>query len=64
MQPSPSSTYNANNVRVEEQQKKSHNYGGVALGAVAGLAGGALLMHEGEKVRKYSEQPLKHIGFG
>jgi len=32
------------------QEEKSHSGRNVALGAVAGLAGGALLMHEGEKV--------------
>lgn len=32
------------------QEQKSHNGRNIALGAVAGLAGGALLMHEGEKI--------------
>lgn len=32
--------------------KKSHTGRNVALGAVAGVAGGALLMHEGEKIGK------------
>lgn len=57
--PSPSTTYQHNNVRVEEQQKKSHNYGGIALGAAAGVAGGALLAHEGHKVRKLSDVSLQ-----
>ena len=34
----------------EEPRKASHTGRNVALGAVAGLAGGALLMHEGKKV--------------
>lgn len=36
----------------QEPPKQSHNGRNVALGAVAGLAGGALLMHEGHKVGK------------
>lgn len=36
------------------QQKPNHHYGGMALAGAAGLAGGALLMGEGERVRKYS----------
>jgi hypothetical protein len=36
----------------QEPQAKSHTGRNVALGAIAGLAGGALLMHEGEKVGK------------
>lgn len=35
-----------------QQQPKQHHYGEMALAGAAGLAGGALLMHEGEKVRK------------
>lgn len=43
------------------QQKQSHTGRNVALGAVAGLAGGALLMHEGEKVgESYSAFPLHY----
>lgn len=33
-------------------EKKGPGYGGMALAGVGGLAAGALLMHEGEKVRK------------
>lgn len=33
-----------------QEHKQSHNGRNVALGAAAGLAGGALLMHEGHKV--------------
>ncbi|OQV10456.1 WW domain-containing protein isoform 2 [Cladophialophora immunda] len=36
----------------QEPQKKSHTGRNVALGAAAGLLGGALLMHEGEKVEE------------
>lgn len=38
----------------QEPPKKSHTGRNVALGAAAGLVGGALLMHEGQKVGKYS----------
>jgi len=38
----------------QEQHKQSHNGRNVALGAVAGLAGGALLMHEGHEVGTWS----------
>ncbi|KIW88473.1 uncharacterized protein Z519_11042 [Cladophialophora bantiana CBS 173.52] len=34
----------------QESEKKSHTGRNIALGAAAGLLGGALLMHEGEKV--------------
>jgi hypothetical protein len=34
------------------QPSKNHHYGEMALAGAAGLAGGAVLMHEGEKVRK------------
>jgi len=34
-----------------QQQKPNHHYGGMAMAGAAGLAGGALLMHEGERVR-------------
>lgn len=33
------------------QPKSNHHYGEMALAGAAGLAGGAILMHEGEKVR-------------
>ena len=36
------------------QPQKSHNGRNMALGTVAGVAGGALLMHEGEKASKCS----------
>ncbi|KAK5051568.1 hypothetical protein LTR84_003220 [Exophiala bonariae] len=36
----------------QQPPKQSHTGRNVALGAVAGLAGGALLMHEGEKVEE------------
>lgn len=35
-----------------QEQHKSHNGRNMALGAMAGVAGGALLMHEGEKVHE------------
>jgi len=46
--------YPQQNLQYEQQpqEKKSHTGRNVALGAVAGLAGGALLMHEGEKVEE------------
>jgi len=34
----------------QEPVRQSHSGRNMALGAVAGVAGGALLMHEGEKV--------------
>jgi hypothetical protein len=34
------------------QPKKNHHYGEMALAGAAGLAGGAVLMHEGGKVRE------------
>lgn len=44
-------------------QQQSHTGRNVALGAVAGLAGGALLMHEGHKVGESacSSRPLQSI---
>ena len=41
-------------VKSDEKHKGGSGYGKVALGAAAGLAGGALLAHEGHKVRKYN----------
>lgn len=35
-----------------QEQHKSHNGRNMAFGAIAGVAGGALLMHEGEKVHE------------
>jgi hypothetical protein len=42
----------------EQEKKKSHHGGwmGVALGAAAGLAGGAFLMHEGHEVKEDFEE--------
>lgn len=34
-----------------QQQSSNHNFGYGMAGAAAGLVGGALLMHEGEKIR-------------
>jgi hypothetical protein len=36
----------------QQQPKKNHNLAYGAMGAAAGLAGGALLMHEGEEVKQ------------
>ena len=38
----------------QQQQKPNHNMRNTALGAAAGLAGGALLMHEGHEIRECS----------
>lgn len=40
-------------VTEKDKQKSGGGYGKIALGAAAGVAGGALLAHEGHKVRKY-----------
>jgi hypothetical protein len=37
----------------EEERKPDHSRRNMALAGVAGLAGGALLMHEGEEVSEY-----------
>lgn len=37
----------------QQPQKPDHSRRNMALAGVAGLAGGALLMHEGEEVRTY-----------
>jgi len=41
-----------------KQQKPDHHYGGMALAGAAGLAGGALLMHEGKRIRTFHAQPM------
>lgn len=40
----------------QPQQKKNHNLAYGAMGAAAGLAGGALLMHEGHEVKEDWEE--------
>jgi hypothetical protein len=40
----------------QPQQKKNHNVAYGAMGAAAGLAGGALLMHEGHEVKEDWEE--------
>lgn len=42
-------------------QQKSHTGRNVALGAAAGLAGGALLMHEGHKVGESMSSVTNHL---
>lgn len=42
----------------QEPAKQSHTGRNVALGAAAGLAGGALAMHEGEKIGKCVEEHI------
>lgn len=43
-----------------QEEKKHHGWMGAALGAAAGLAGGALLMHEGHEVKEdYEEDKYK-----
>lgn len=37
-----------------QAQKPNHHYGGMVLAAGAGLVGGALMMHEGEKIRGFT----------
>lgn len=54
--------YDQGNYYQEEPAKKSHTGRNVALGAAAGLAGGALLMHEGEKVGKCFIQSCDSLG--
>lgn len=44
------STYQQTEVVTQAPQQKNHNLAYGAGGAVAGLAAGALLMHEGHKV--------------
>ena len=50
------STYQQSEVITQTQapQKKNHNMAYGAGGAVAGLAAGALLMHEGHKVGMFA----------
>jgi hypothetical protein len=40
----------------QEQPRPNHSSRNIALGAVAGLAGGALLMHEGEKAKEHWDE--------
>lgn len=47
----PSGEYYREEVRYDEQPKKDHSMAYGIGGAALGLAGGALLMHEGEKIR-------------
>lgn len=55
-------TYEQEPVR---EEKKSHGWMGAALGAAAGLAGGAFLMHEGHEVKEdYEEDKYKVDEFG
>jgi hypothetical protein len=45
--------YGQGNAYQQEPAKTSHTGRNVALGAAAGVVGGALLMHEGEKIGKW-----------
>lgn len=47
----PNEQRNYGNNTSYAQEKPNHHYGGMALAGAAGLAGGALLMHEGENIR-------------
>ena len=42
----------------QQPEKKDHHTRNTVLGAAGGLLGGALLMHEGEKVGKYPVRSL------
>lgn len=48
------STYQQSEVITQAPQQKNHNLAYGAGGAVAGLAAGALLMHEGHKVGMFN----------
>ena len=48
------STYKQSEVITQAPQQKNHNMAYGAGGAVAGLAAGALLMHEGHKVGTFT----------
>ena len=52
------SSYQQTEVITQVPEKKNHNLAYGAGGAVAGLAAGALLMHEGHKVGMYSKVSL------
>ena len=51
------STYQQSEVITQAPQQKNHNLAYGAGGAVAGLAAGALLMHEGHKVGTFTPAP-------
>ena len=53
-------TYQQAKVNTTASHQKNHNLAYGAVGAVAGLAGGALLMHEGHKVGMFAMAPVAH----
>ena len=55
------STYQQTEVSSQAPQQKNHNLAYGAGGAVAGLAAGALLMHEGEKVGMFKMAPTTPV---
>ena len=55
------STYQQSEVITQAPQQKNHNLAYGAGGAVAGLAAGALLMHEGHKVGMSTSAPSARL---
>lgn len=55
------STYQQTEVISQAPQQKNHNLAYGAGGAVAGLAAGALLMHEGHKVGTFARAPATPV---